>query len=253
MPRLIRISLMLALTALPAAADCRFKALIDETIAASDADRIRIDVGAGSLDVVGAPNLDHVRIHGTACASSADLLDALGVETDRRGDDIVVVATKPDDEWHGLARRYAYIDLVVEVPAEASVAVDDGSGDLEIRHVRSAKVDDGSGSIRIEDVEEGVHVEDGSGEIDIRDVRGTVWVNDGSGSVEIDRVGGVEIDSDGSGELVMTDVDGDALVRVDGSGSIRVRGVGGDFTVRSDGSGEIDHRDVAGRVSLPRD
>jgi hypothetical protein len=234
----------------PMGDDCDFTAPFDGSAAAGGATAIRIKAAAGTLQVVGDAGLSEVRAHGEGCASSQSLLDDLELVVERRGDRVDVLVEIPDRRWgDGNAR----LDLVVEVPGDVAVEIDDGSGSMEVRGVASASIDDGSGEIEVRDVAGDLRIDDGSGSIRVEDVGGTVHVRDGSGEIDVRRAGSVIVDEDGSGSIEIAEIVGDVLVRDDGSGSIDVRDVGGDFTVRDDGSGGIRHHGVGGHVSVPAD
>jgi hypothetical protein len=246
---------------------CDHTAPREATLDAGGATRLVIDVGAGSLDVQGAEGLDRVRAEGTACASRAELLDQIVLDTERRGDTLYLTAEYPQR-----VRGSVSLDLEVEVPAGLHLRIDDGSGSITVRSVAGLELEDGSGSIDVSDVAGDLEIDDGSGEIEVLGIGGSVVIDDGSGQIEVTGVGGdvrvddgsgdidlrdvdgtVTIEEDGSGGIDVSGVGGSVLVEEDGSGSIRVRDVEGDFTVRRDGSGSVSVEDVRGKVSVPDD
>jgi len=213
--------------------ECAHEAERAATLAVSTGDRLHVIARAGSLRVEGRPGVREVRVRARACASSAELLEQLTLETGRAGSEIRVEASQVDHEGFRLfGRSYAMLDMVLEVPEGMEARIEDGSGGAEVS---------GTGALRIDD---------GSGELILRGIRGAIDLHDGSGEVTIDGVEGNVTIVDGSGELDVRGVTGSVNVR-DGSGQIRVADVGGDFTVRADGSGGIEHRDVRGNISIP--
>ncbi len=230
----------LALAALLAAApvpaqspDCEHEAERAATLAASPGDRVVVVARAGTLRIEGRPGLREVRVRARACASSAQLLERLTLETGRSGSEIRVEAARVESAGFRFPGRwYASLDMVIEVPQGVEMDVEDGSGEAEIS---------GTGALRLRD---------GSGEVVLRDIRGSIEVRDGSGEVTIEGVDGDVTVVDGSGELTIRRVTGSVTLR-DGSGDIRVVDVGGDLTVSADGSGSLEHRDVRGRISVP--
>ena len=203
---------------------------LDNTVAFGGAALLRVEAGAGSLRVRGVEGLREVRIRGTACASSADLLDELSVDVAREGSAVTIETNFPDHDGINQSMR---IDLVLEVPLGVQAEIADGSGDAEISGLGATTIDDGSGNLRITDMRGAVAVTDGSGDLDIAGVVGDIMIEDGSGDVDISEIRGT--------------------VRVsDGSGGINVRGVRGDFIVPNDGSGGVDWANVDGRVTVPR-
>ena len=210
--------------------DCGHRAPREATVQIDGAKRIRVIARAGDLKIQGRPGASTVAVHGTACSSRESGLDEIKLIAERRGDEVYVEASMPD-EWSGGARG---LDLTLDVPSSLPLDVEDGSGSATIRDVAALKIDDGSGELRIENV------------------AGAVTVSDGSGEIVIDHAGSVVIAEDGSGSVRITGVKGSVVVRDDGSGSIDVSDIGGDFAVEHDGSGGITHDGVRGAVRIPR-
>jgi hypothetical protein len=210
--------------------DCSHRSPREATVKTNGARRIRVIARAGDLKIQGRAGASTVAVHGTACSSRESGLDEIKLIAERRGDEIHVEASMPD-EWFGGARR---LDLSLEVPSSLPLDVDDSSGSVEIRDVAALEIEDSSGELRIENV------------------AGAVTVRDGSGEIVIDGAGSVVIADDGSGSVRISGVKGSVVVQDDGSGSIEVSDVGGDFAVEHDGSGGITHDGVRGTVRIPR-
>ncbi len=238
--RLLAISILTL--AAPAAADWNdFDYLEDRELSldAGSVGTLRIDAGAGSLEVRGQPGASAIEVDATIMIEGAkgDSAKAfiesnmeLGLERD--GDRAVLIADF--DGGMGFGNKSGRIKLEVTVPEGMALDVDDGSGSITIRRTMSSvRIDDGSGSIEIADVGD-VELDDGSGSISVANASGGVRITDGSGSIKVRAVGGdVYID--------------------DGSGSIDVRDVQGSFTVTDDGSGSINYDNVMGAVTVPED
>ncbi|MCA9609931.1 MAG: DUF4097 family beta strand repeat protein [Myxococcales bacterium] len=208
---------------------------------ASALDTLRIDVGAGDLDVVGDPTIDAIevrvclRTNSGIDASDDRAREALDARLETDGSDGVLyvhIADGPDGY---------YADVTVALPSSLRVAARDGSGDIRLRAVAALDLVDDSGDVDIEDVAGPVTVDDESGDLRIV-TAGPVSVVDTSGDLTIEDVGGDVVIEDDSGEIVVDGVDGDVDV-TDGSGGIVVRHVTGRVTVR-DGSGDIEVTDV---------
>jgi hypothetical protein len=226
--------------------DCDHTAPREATLAASGATRVVIDAGAGSLDVRGVPG-GELHARGTACASREAVLNEIRLVADRRGDTLHIETRFPRN-FHGSAR----LDLEVEVPADLEVAIDDGSGSIDVRGVAALTIHDGSGGIHVADVAGALDIEDGSGVIELLGIGGDVTVDDGSGGIDIRGAGGRVRINDGSGEITVRDVDGDVILE-DGSGSMEIAGVGGSVVVEEDGSGGIRVEDVRGDLRIKDD
>lgn len=207
----------------------------DLALDAADLDTLRIEAGAGSLEVTGVRDSDRIVVSAVITVPGADADEAAKVmeeemvlSLERRGDRAELKSYfESRSNWFGDSPG---IRLEVRVPARMSLDVEDGSGSIEIRDVSgNLRLDDGSGSIRLSEVGGGIGLKDGSGSIDISGAGGDVDVVDGSGSIKLRRVAG-------------------SATIEDGSGSIDVAEVSGDVSIPESGSGAIDVRDVQGRV-----
>jgi hypothetical protein len=234
-----------------AAAECAVEEPRNATVEAAGASTVRIDARSGWLRVSGRPGTDAVVVKGTACVSDRDFLGDVRLVAERRGDTIHVEVQMPRHDSWGLGRRYASLNLAVEVPEGLAVDARDTSGDATFSGLASLQVDDSSGDLEVRQVRGDVTVTDSSGGLVVEEVGGAVRLRDSSGEIRIRNVGSLVIDSDGSGGIDVRGVKGSVLVRDDGSGGIDVEDVGGDFTVDDDGSGGIRHTAVKGRVRIP--
>lgn len=212
--------------------DGRYTAPRNATVDARGATVVRIHAEAGILRVEGRRGVGEVRVKGTARASRERDLDDIQLVAERRGNVVEVRADIPEVRM-SMRNGYRGLDLVLEVPDDIALDVEDGSGDVEIRDVGDVDLRDGSGGIELTNVG-AAQVEDGSGELKIRNARGDVTISDGSGTIDVRTVGGT------------------VTVRADGSGSIDVSDVGGDFVVERDGSGGLAWTQVKGDVRVPR-
>lgn len=195
-----------------------------------------IETGAGSLEVRGVAGLEEIQV--------AAIIEIAGRDEDRARRRIAsdLVLTLEQEGEQAILRGYfdngswsfgdnGSVHLVVSVPDQVGLAIDDGSGPIVVKNVRGD-----------------ITVEDGSGPIEMSDVGGNLTIEDGSGSISVHSVGGdVSID-DGSGSITVRDVAGSVTVD-DGSGGIDIRNVDKDLIIENDGSGGLDFSDIRGRVT----
>jgi hypothetical protein len=218
--------------------DCRYSKEYDFSVDSASLEKLRLDVGAGSLSVEGSAASNEVRVVATACANSRNRLDELDLTHRIRDSDLLIRTERYRSSsifsWLSFSNTYSYINIEVTMPNDLALEVDDGSGGIEISNVSSLSLDDGSGSILIEDISGNVDVDDGSGSIRISGVNGKVSVSDGSGPISIRD----------SNEVVIVD---------DGSGGIRIRDVAGNVEIGDAGSGSVDVSGVAGNTSNHND
>lgn len=251
---------------------CKHSANRSATIDAAGATKIVIGAGAGELSVRGE-NVSSVRASGRACASSEDLLGQIQLESRREGTIVYLKTAIPQVQSSVLGfGRYASLDLEVVVPESVAIDLEDSSGDLELRNVKSAVVADSSGDIDISNVSGNLDVTDSSGDMEIEKVGGNLSVRDSSGDMELEDIQGsvlipvdssgdihiqraasVHVVNDSSGEMVISQVKGDVRIDSDSSGEIDVTEVDGSFSVGSDGSGGIHHSRVKGTVTIPEE
>lgn len=241
------LAVLLSLPVSAAAQRCHVSRDVDQRLDASDLEGVLMDVGSGSLEVVGVDGTE-IRVRGTVCASDEGLADDSRLILEPRRGAAWIETDLPDTGWHD---EYARMDLRIEMPRTLAADIRDSSGGMVVGGIAAARIDDSSGGLEVYDVPGAVVIDDGSGEIRVRRV-GSVEIEDGSGEIDVSDVDqGVLITDDGSGQIDIRHVTGDVRIDEDGSGSIEVVGVGGDFTVGRDGSGGIYYRDVQGHVSIP--
>ncbi|HEY6644583.1 hypothetical protein [Povalibacter sp.] len=251
--------------------DCRHSADRSATADAAGIVRVVIGAGAGDLNVYGQSDASRVQASGKACASSAELLTQIQIDSRREGDTLYLKTLMPNSMDGGLFLNvYATLDLSIRVPDSVAIELEDSSGDIELRRVKSAIVADSSGDIEIEDITGDLDVSDSSGDIEIERVAGNLKVKDSSGDMELREIrghveipvdssgdidivqaGSVHIHQDTSGGIVIRRVNRDVRIDTDSSGDIDVAEVGGNFSVGADGSGSIRQAKVLGTVELP--
>ena len=213
---------------------------VRELSAQSDgASQLRIDTGSGSLTVEGVDGLDRVDVVATVDVyrmkdqeKARELVEQyLELRLERRGDRVELVSDFDRGIWK--RGRDTSLELVVRMPAEMALDIDDGSGSIRIDNVRArVRVDDGSGSIKIRSVGP-LEIDDGSGSIVAEDIEGDVDIIDGSGSITVGGVAGTVTIDDGSGSINVSDVTRNLIIEDAGSGSVNVSNVQG--TVETDG------------------
>lgn len=188
---------------------------------------LSIDAGAGSLDVRGDPNADDILVTATVTIpdkkedKARKLMESDMVLTlERDGNRAVLKSYFESGSW-GWGDQPG-IALEVLVPERLGLAVDDGSGSIEIRDVRGdIDIDDGSGSIVMRAVGGSIRIDDGSGSVSVDDAGGDLHIVDGSGSIKVRQVAGSVTVADGSGGIDVSDVGRDLIIEEDGSGGLR--------------------------------
>jgi len=228
------------------------------TLAAADLKTLRIDCGSGYLKVQGVDGLEQIEV--------AAVLDVRGIA------DSELAAFKKEyvtlklektagqaeltakiESGFSLAALFgdhhdARIDLDIRVPRRLALAIDDGSGNVEIRDCDgNLKLEDGSGDISLTNIRGRVSIDDGSGDIILAKINGMLQIEDGSGDIELNDAGNDVDIEDGSGQIRLNRVLGSVTVD-DGSGDIVIDGVEKDVTIDEAGSGDVEIRNVKGKV-----
>lgn len=153
-----------------------------------------------------------------------------------------------------------WADLTIRVPEGASLTLQHGAGDVEVRDlVADLEIDVKAGVMEAAGLDGQVELDVGSGGLTVEDVRGRLVMDTGSGGASLDGFegGALSIDT-GSGSVAVSEVSAEAVeidtgsggVTVDGvetrrltidtgSGSVRVESAGADAAVIDTGSGRV--------------
>jgi len=204
-------------------------------LSARDIGTVDIEAGSGSLEISGVSGADAIAVTATIRVPDRDddkarkiIESDLVLTLEKQGDTVVLKAYFKHKLWR--MGDSPSVQLVVRMPDNLNLAVDDGSGFMSVADISGA-----------------IDVEDGSGSITMTNVGGEVQIVDGSGSISVDGVGGdISID-DGSGSITVRGVAGSVVID-DGSGSINVSEVEQDLIIVDDGSGGLNFSDIKGRV-----
>ncbi|MBQ4852178.1 hypothetical protein [Pseudoalteromonas sp. MMG012] len=193
------------------------------------------NLGAGSLKVIGAPNLSEIKVDADIYTYDGSgytfTLDTSGstakliAETSSRSGNVWVVGNQSPR-----------IDLVVYVPETMALDINDGSGDIHIQGITShINIEDNSGGISINGGHN-INIDDGSGDININGGY-AIDIKDGSGSLDISQAQGDIHIVDGSGDMKVHDTVGEIYIK-DGSGSLNIKNAQGNISI-NDGSGDL--------------
>ena len=220
---------------------------------ARGASRIIIVARAGWLRVIGKEGTTEVLAEGTARAPRTDILRDIKLTGTREGDVVRVEVEMPKMEhrnWDSSWDSGPALDLTVTVPNDIPVEIEDSSGELRVMGTAALALDDNSGDAEVRDIGGALRVRDGSGGLDIQNVRGDVTIDDGSGEIDVRDVTGSVTVRDGSGSITARTVGGTVHVERDGSGGIRVVDVGGDLIVEHSRKRGVSYSGVRGRVRV---
>ena len=210
-------------------------------------DALVVEAGAGKLNIKGQNGLDEITVIADIYTSKSAQQD-YELTLEQRGSRAYLVAKNESTSgfWVGDSPK---IDVVVHVPSQLKLDIDDGSGRIKIDGIeQNIEINDGSGDISISNVTGNISIEDGSGDLFIEQVAGNLTIEDGSGSMVIKSITGDANLEDGSGDLQVRDITG-AVTIDDGSGDIEVKNAG-DLNVLESGSGELQISGIIGTTKI---
>jgi hypothetical protein len=238
------------ISSLAFAGNCDYSREIDRSVNINNIRNLKVEAGAGSLEIVGDSRRKDVLIKARLCATDEEDLEKMDVAVEL-GTDLAHFETVFPDRSKWNYNQSARIDLELSVPASALLDVRDSSGEALVDGVAELSMVDSSGKLEIENVAGNLNVVDSSGELTIESVGGDVNLSDSSGGIYVSKVdGSLTVEVDSSGEIEARHIKKDVLIKVDSSGQIDVSDVGGDFTVELDSSGGVKYKDVAGKVRI---
>jgi hypothetical protein len=147
------------------------------TYAAGAAPHVEITNFAGKVTVrTGAQRT--IEMVATKHAPTAASLNRIQVNAYERNGGLVITTQKLGDLTN------ARVDLEITAPADTSLMLRTGAGDLEIRDLAGqVEVWTGAGTIRIHDVSGSIQVETGAGQVEVRGATGEVRLQSGVGEI----------------------------------------------------------------------
>ena len=212
------------------------------TLSASAFKTLDIEAGAGGLIIQGSDQATDIIVSADIYTSNKSTSDYEFDLSDSGTTAFLVAKSNSSGMWVG---NSPHIDLVITVPTEMMLKINDGSGEIDIANIKGAiNLTDGSGSLSISEVRNNVNIKDGSGKITLNNITGNVAIDDGSGDINLSDIAGDLLIEDGSGSIFARGVGGNADIN-DGSGDLTVKQVTGIITL-DDGSGDIDIEDAGG-------
>ena len=228
------------------------------TLAAAGLKTLSIDCGAGYLKVQGVDGLEQIEVSAVLDVKGLAESELAAFKKEYVTLKLAKVAGQAEltakiESGFSLAVLFgdnhdARIDLDIRVPRRRALAIDDGSGDADIRDCDgNLKLEDGSGDIHLTNIRGQVTIDDGSGDMILAKINGMLQIEDGSGDIELNDAGNDVDIEDGSGQISLNRVLGSVTIE-DGSGDIVIDGVEKDVTISEAGSGDVEISNVKGKV-----
>ncbi|MGC8792484.1 MAG: DUF4097 family beta strand repeat-containing protein [Bryobacteraceae bacterium] len=173
----------------------------------------------------------HKRVRAPGEAGARELLEAVRVETERRGEWLEIAVRAPA----GVSPS-----LRLDVPQEwREVRLVCRAGGVAAARLKAAlRVENGGGPVAIEDLEGPLELRTGGGKVTLSRIRGRVRCVSGGGAIVADGVQGTAELITGGGEVTIRDASGPLRVR-SGGGNIRVERAGSLSAATAGGAIEI--------------
>lgn len=198
----------------------------DPTVLTDNIDRVRIEIGAGRVEIVPA---DGELTEATLDVRNGTIEDVTFKVVDG---ELLVELVRP------LSRQSPEVRVHIATPATLDARIQSGSGAITARSpLGDARLATGSGDIDLERVEGPLGARTGSGDIRVANALQAVQAGTGSGSIDLGEAGDAVALSTGSGDVRIGDVAGRATIKV-GSGDIAVERIR-DHSIATSGSGDV--------------
>lgn len=139
-------SILLLLTiVLPIAAqadDCDYSKDLDFTVDASTIETLRMDVGSGSLEVIGDTDSDTVQVRAKACSNSRSRLADIDLTHQVRGPELIIRTefARRGSFFSWIFSYNSYIDIEVRAPSNLVFDISDSGGSMEISGVQQRQL-----------------------------------------------------------------------------------------------------------------
>jgi len=185
--------------------------------------------GAGSLEIKGSETATSISVNATIY--TADIEDEYELTLEQNGKQAKLVAqNKSRNGISFYSGQSPSINLVITVPSNLNLDIDDGSGDILINAMQSnIDVKDGSGDLTISGAKN-LTIDDDSGEVNLENIAGNLELTDGSGNIHINNVSGNATIEDGSGDIRVNHAKG-LTITESGSGDVSIDNISGSVKV----------------------
>ena len=213
------------------------------TAPALDFETVEIITGAGTLRVIGGSG-EEMTVDATVTSADYSKMAEFVDEFEskmlfyiKQQQGMIQIMAKPRKSMFNTPN--IQINLLVTLPSQVNLNVDDGSGSLMIENISGRlNVDDESGSLRINNIRNDISIKDGAGSITITDIDGLVNIEDKAGAINMSDINGNVVIKDRSGSIEAEKITGN-LTLDDTSGDVTVKGLSGQFILLDDGSGKL--------------
>lgn len=283
-------ALLAASGAAYASQSCAYTATQNTTLNATGLTLAQILVHDSDVQLTGVKGLTQIQVAGKVCASSPERLKSylseVHLDTTRSGNTATITVDKGHEEHfkfgvfsytfshsssYSSPTNYAYVKLVVQVPASLATQITSESGDISADNLASLIVKSQSGDIEANHIQGLFSANSASGDISAQDLGSAALSNVYSGDVELKSVqGNVSVGTMESGDLSIENVQHDVTINNMNSGDVtlsKIAGsvnlnnilsgdviaddIGGNFTVQNSISGNVVYHNVHGTVSVP--
>ena len=186
---------------------------VDKQLSARGVNLVRIQCGAGSLQIIGTPNSREITVKADIFSKAGNLDEAMRLRDEiavqiHNNDPARPTIAITDPEIRGGGQSFE-VDLRVWLPPTVALLVEDKNGNLDIRGLQAgANITHGMGSVTIENVNGGVDLTNQGGPTKLTQLSGKLDVRDGRGDLTIEHITGNVDVKGGGGVLAVRHVSG---------------------------------------------
>lgn len=190
--------------------------------------KVTIDHRFGKLELHTVDSAE-VNVQGIVRSSDPEFGKQIHFNVSESGGGVTIRTDVPEVHWHG-SLSYS-IDIVVRVPAKASLSVRNRFGSMIASGVQApSEFINAQGSMQLSDLRGAQRIENSFGSVSLTNSAGDTVIRNANGSVTVSHVKGSLDVSDRFGSVRVDDVD-HGLTLKNENGSVDVRDVGGSATI----------------------
>ena len=253
-----------------ASSSCAYTATQSATLNATGLTLAQILVNDSDVQIKGVQGLTQIQVAGKVCASSPEklkaFLDELHIDATSSNKTASITVQVGHEKHFKLANlsytfsysssdssptNYAYVTLVVQVPASLATKITSQSGDISADNLASLTAKSLSGDIEANHIQGLFSANSASGDITAQALGSAALSNIYSGDVELKSVqGNVSVGTMESGDLSIENVQHDVTINNMNSGNVALNKIAGSVNINSILSGDVMADDIGGNFTV---
>ena len=213
---------------------------LQRTFSVSPGGRLVMDVDLGSIEVntAGSSNVIatvYRKVERWSDSRAEDLLRQHEVVFDQQGNNVIIRARYPQEDFRRWRRSGLQVRYVISIPAEFNVDLKTSGGGIRVDDLRGeVRAKTSGGGLTFGKIEGPIVGNTSGGGITLAGCNGKVDVRTSGGGIEIGSGSGDLIAETSGGGIKIDEFDGDAFVRTSG-GAIRINRIDGAIDASTSG------------------